>query len=93
MLRSLANGKVSSARHRAVVRLLQDYDFLDPEHQVVYESVRAIAQEQPISAPRLAAHLNNRGFPDIDLEKYFEGTPLDLVKALDLVRALYTLKA
>jgi hypothetical protein len=92
VLRALANGKVNSARHRAVVAFLRDYDFLDSEHQVVYESVRAIAQRQPISASRLAAHLNNRGFPDIDLEKYFEGTPLDLVKALDLARALYTLK-
>jgi hypothetical protein len=92
VLRALTNGNVSSARHKSILRFLQDYNFLDPEHQVVYESFQAIARRQPIVAPQLAVHLNNRGFPDIDLEKYFEGTPLDLVEALDLARALYTLK-
>lgn len=88
MLRALANGKVSSARHREILDLLHDYEFLDSDHQVVYESLREIARLQPISQSRLAVHLNNRGFPDIDLEKYFEGTPLDLIKALELARRL-----
>lgn len=93
VLRALANGKVTSARHRAVLDFLRDYEFFVPEHQVVYESLRQIARMQPISQSRLAVHLNNRGFPDIDLEKYFEGTPLDLIKALELARVLPDLKS
>ncbi len=46
--------------------------FLDPEHQVVFESIGALLPHGPISAARLRVHLNNRGFPETDVEKYFQ---------------------
>ena len=44
--------------------------FADPEHQVVYESIRALLTRGPITHARLIAHLTNRGFPDVEIEKY-----------------------
>ncbi|MGD0908855.1 MAG: hypothetical protein ABSA96_14830 [Candidatus Acidiferrales bacterium] len=50
---------------------LAGHNFLDAEYQVVFESIRALFQSGPISSARLAVHLNNRGFPDIDMDRYF----------------------
>ncbi len=41
------------------------------EHQVVFESIRFLLSRGTLTAARLAVHLNNRGFPDVDMEKYF----------------------
>ena len=54
--------------------------FLDPEREVVFESVRALLRLGPISLARLRVHLNNRGFPDIDVEKYFLPTRADRIE-------------
>ncbi len=53
--------------------LMQAYSrdaFQEPEHQVVFESVCELLVRGPVLAARLGVHLNNRGFPDIDVEKY-----------------------
>lgn len=46
--------------------------FLEPEHQVIFESIVALFPRGPIGAANLRVHLNNRGFPDTDVEKYFQ---------------------
>ena len=45
--------------------------FKEPEHQVVFESIYALFPRGPITASQLQVHLNNRGFPDTGVEKYF----------------------
>lgn len=47
-------------------------DFVHPEHQVVFESIRALLSRGEVTAERLTVHLNNRGFPDTDVEQYFQ---------------------
>lgn len=49
--------------------------FIEPEHQVVFESIRSLFPRGPITMAQLRIHLNNRGFPDTDVEKYFRSTP------------------
>ena len=44
--------------------------FVEPEHQVVYESIRTLSLRGQISPALLIVHLTNRGFPDIEMEKY-----------------------
>ncbi|HVA95344.1 MAG TPA: hypothetical protein VNI36_10645 [Candidatus Dormibacteraeota bacterium] len=56
------------------LEVLQSYashTFLDPGHQVVFESIRALLPGGMITPARLNVHLNNRGFPDIDTAWYF----------------------
>ena len=88
VLRALTNGSTGAADYGRIVRLVHGYHFRDAEYQVVFESLREISENEPISFSRLAVHLNNRGFPDIDLDKYFEGTHVDLTQGIALARTL-----
>jgi len=51
--------------------------FKEPEHRVVFESICALFPHGPISLTQLRVHLNNRGFPDTDVEKYFQPAPTE----------------
>ena len=63
-------------RHN-LLQTLEQETFLDPEHQVVFESIRALFPRGPITMAQLRIHLNNRGFPDTDVEKYFQSAPAE----------------
>ncbi len=75
MLRILCGESTSREHQQELLQSLRDHAFRDPEHQVVFESVRFLLSRGVLSADRLAVHLNNRGFPDINLEKYFTTAP------------------
>jgi hypothetical protein len=69
---------------------LDRYAFLDPEHQIVFGSIRALLLHDRLSNARLAVHLNNRGFPDVDLEKYCAAALANIDDALKLASRLCT---
>jgi hypothetical protein len=53
-----------------LAQILDHYQFLEPEHHIVFGSIRSLLVHDRLSNTRLAVHLNNRGFPDVDLEEY-----------------------
>jgi len=67
---------------------LDGYAFLEPEHQIFFGSIRALLLYDRISNSNLAVHLNNRGFPDVDLEKYCAAALENIDEALKLARRL-----
>jgi hypothetical protein len=71
-----------------LVQVLEHYAFLEPEHQIVFESIRSLLLHDRLSNARLSVHLNNRGFPDVDLEKYFAAGFPNIEEALKLARRL-----
>ena|SRR5579863_3816915 len=71
-LRALCDEAVPREERLKLVQSLSRHAFIEPEHQVVYESIRALFARGPISVAQLRVHLNNRGFPDTDVEKYFQ---------------------
>jgi hypothetical protein len=71
LLRVLCDANATRAHRIELLQSLEGHDFLDPEHRVVFESIRFLFSHGDVSAARLAVHLNNRGFPDVDLEEYF----------------------
>ena len=71
VLRALCDEAAPRERRMELIELYARQAFVEPEHQVVFESIRALFPRGPISAARLSVHLTNRGFPDIDMEKYF----------------------
>jgi hypothetical protein len=73
-LRALCDEAASPARRLELLQSLRGRVFRDPEHQVVFESISFLFPRGGVSAGRLAVHLNNRGFPDVDLDKYFPGS-------------------
>jgi hypothetical protein len=73
LLRALCDEGVSPARRLELMQSLRGHVFLDPENQVVFESICFLFPRGGVSVDRLTVRLNNRGFPDVDLEKYFRG--------------------
>jgi hypothetical protein len=63
----------------ARLKLIESYahkSFTEPEHQVVFESIRALFLHGAITPARLITHLTNRGFPDVDTRKYLSAPPV-----------------
>jgi hypothetical protein len=69
-LRVLCDEAIAREQRQRLMQSLAQHVFVEPEHQVVFESIRALFPAGAISATRLRVHLNNRGFPDTDVEKY-----------------------
>jgi hypothetical protein len=76
-LRALCDGGTSREERQRLIQSLNHHDFQESEHQVVFESIRAIYPRGSISPAQLRVHLNNRGFPDTDVEKYFQPHPAE----------------
>jgi hypothetical protein len=70
-LQKLCDDNVPCQERQELLDSLGVQSFTVPEHQIVFESLRALFPRGPISEERLRVHLNNRGFPDTDVEKYF----------------------
>jgi hypothetical protein len=71
-LRVLCDEAAPREERQRLIESLSRHAFIEPEHQVVFESIRALFPRGRISAAQLRVHLNNRGFPDTDAEKYFQ---------------------
>jgi len=72
VLRARCDEAVPREERQKLMQSLRQHVFIEPEHQVVYESIRALFPRGPVSVAQLRVHLNNRGFPDTDIEKYFQ---------------------
>src|ERR1700733_13324602 len=71
-LRTLCDVAASREEWQSLMISFQQHIFIEPEHQVVFESIQALFPRGPISMAQLRIHLNNRGFPDTDVETYFQ---------------------
>jgi hypothetical protein len=71
-LRFLCDEAAPREERQRLMQSLSQHAFVEPEHQIVFESICALFPRGPISVTQLRIHLNNRGFPDTDVEKYFQ---------------------
>jgi replicative DNA helicase len=88
ILGTLCNQAGTSEQRDELVKILDRYAFLEPEHQIVFASIRSLLRHDRLSNSRLAVHLNNRGFPDVDLEKYCAAALANIDEAMNLARRL-----
>lgn len=88
ILGTLCNREITSGGRAELLYALEYYVFLEPEHRVLFESICSLLPQDRISPERLAVHLNNRGFPDVDLAKYSVAALADIGDALKLSRQL-----
>jgi len=70
VLRALCDETSPREQRTKLMESRAHHAFIEPEHQVVFESICALFSRGPITASRLGVHLTRRGFPDIDAEKY-----------------------
>jgi hypothetical protein len=92
ILGTLCNREIVSGGRAELAHTLEDYIFLEPEHRVLFESIRSLLPRDRISPEHLAVHLNNRGFPDVDLSKYSAAALADIEDALRLSHQLWSLE-
>ena len=71
ILIAFCTGALSRPAWEKLASTLADHAWHEPEHRVVFESICALFPHGPITAAKLLVHLNNRGFPDTGIEKYF----------------------
>jgi hypothetical protein len=71
LLRSLCDEKSPREQRGDLMRSLSPKFFAEPEHQLVFEAVRALLPLGPLSKERLSIYLTRHGFPDTDVAKYF----------------------
>lgn len=71
LLRELCDETIAHAHRAQMMQVARSYVFKDPEHKFIFESISILFPRGPISQERLTVHLNNRGFPDVDVGKYF----------------------
>ena len=88
ILGTLCSRAYSREQSAELVNILERYTFLEPEHQIVFESICSLLLHDRLSETRLAVHLNNRGFPDVDLQKYCEAALTSVDEAVKLARRL-----
>jgi hypothetical protein len=79
-LRVLCDEAAPREERQRLMQSLAQHVFIEPEHQVVFESICALFPRGPISTAQLRVHLNNRGFPDTDVEKYFQSAQAENIE-------------
>lgn len=82
VLRALCCGAGTPEQRNALLQAVARWGLVEPEHQVVFESLCALSGRKGLSVALLGVHLNNRGFPDVEMEKYFVAEPPSVEKAL-----------
>jgi hypothetical protein len=91
VLGTLCNGTGVREQRNKLANILGHYTFLVPEHEIVFGSICSLLVHDRLSKTRLAVHLNNRGFPDVDLEKYCAAGLRGIDEALTLAARLRSL--
>jgi hypothetical protein len=91
ILGALCDREVPHDLRAELAHVLEHYAFLEPEHQIVFESIRSLLLHDRVSMANLAVHLNNRGFPDVDLEKYCAAAFSNIEESLKVARRLCSL--
>jgi hypothetical protein len=80
MLGALCTGPISLEDRGEALRSLTNYNWILPDHRVIYEVLRR--SRQPNSAAlreNILAEITRLGFPDIEFEPFFN--PCSLTKA------------
>src|SRR3989442_9308788 len=89
VLRAMCMGALGRTFWREAVALLADYRFADNVHQLIFDTVREIHTGDPLILRQLLPPpLNNKGFPDLNLDTYFQPHIFTANHTIDLIRGL-----
>lgn len=89
VLRAMCLGTAERSVWADGIALLADYSFQDDIHQLVFDALGEISSSDYATIrEQLPTRLNNKGFPDLDWEKFFEPHNLSADQAMSLMRAV-----
>jgi hypothetical protein len=76
LLAALCQGALEAGERGAALARLASYRFAEPEHEIVFrEAVRLRAGGAGERRAELAKRLTRAGFPDVELERFFDCEP------------------
>lgn len=88
-LRTLCQGTMEGPLLREGLKILADYQFILPAHEVLFQALKDLPTDATdLIREQLPARLNNRGFPDLELEDFFLPHAFSRKDALELLHGL-----
>lgn len=89
VLGALCMGPLSLDDRSEALRNLANYNWILPDHRVIYEALRRSRQRNPAELrEHIGAEITRLGFPDIDVEPFFAPCTLRTDEIVDLASAL-----
>jgi hypothetical protein len=89
VLRALCQGTLQGSLRPEAAKLLSGYAWREPVHQAMFNCLTTLAAHDPDDLRHnLFSCLTRKGFPDIDLEVFFEPHSLTRQEASTLIRIL-----
>ena len=89
LVSALCAGPLSPEDRSEALRSLADYNWIQPDHRVIYEALRRSRQrESPALREHIVAEITRLGFPDIDVEPFFNPSTLTKAEIVGLASAL-----
>jgi hypothetical protein len=89
VLGALCTGPLSLEDRGEVLRSLANYNWLLPDHRVIYEALRRSRRRNPAALrEHIVAEITRLGFPDIDVEPFFAPCTLTTAEIVGLAKGL-----
>ena len=89
VLGALCAGSLSIDDRSEALRSLANYNWILPDHRVIYEALRR-SRQRNLAALRenIRAEITRLGFPDIEVEPFFAPCSLTRAEIVELANAL-----
>jgi hypothetical protein len=89
LLGALCTGSLSPEDRSETLRGLADYNWIHPDHRVIYEALRRSRQRHSAALrEHIVAEITRLGFPDIEVEPFFNPCTLTKAEIVRLANAL-----
>ena len=89
LLGALCAGPLSSEDRSDILRSIADYNWIHPDHRVIYEALRRSRhRESPALREHIVSEITRLGFPDIEVEPFFNPCTLTKAEIVELANAL-----
>jgi hypothetical protein len=89
LLGALCMGPLTPQDRSDTLRNLADYNWTSPDHRVIYEALRRSRQRESTALrEHIVAEITRLGFPDIEVEPFFNSCTLTKAEVVRLANAL-----
>lgn len=89
VLGALCMGPLSLDDRNEALRSLANYSWILPDHRVIYEVLRRSRQRNSAALrENIVAEITRLGFPDIEVEPFFDPCSLTKAEIIELANAL-----
>ena len=89
ILRAMCQGTPERTAWDEGMLILSSYPFRDSIHQLVFDILREISSRSPrVIREELPRRVVNKGFPDLDLDTYFQPHNLNASQVISLMHAV-----